>query len=539
MSFGNPLSFLLLLLILPMLLLNLTQKKRRKQGIEFITANNERETGMKKLLFRVNSADILFVLFFISMIIALASPRWGNEYKTENRRGLDMVLAIDISRSMNTRDCPPSAHNANSSRLEHAITIAKQLFFQMEEARFAISIGKGMGVLTVPLTWDSETISGFLETLDDTYMTGGGTNLESLVDASAGAFGDNMNRLKIILLFTDGESHEGSLEAAVKRAAAADIIVCMIGLGTNAGAPVPVERSPAYPGGFLLDPEGNVVISSRQEETLRNIAGKYNGIYTDGLINDAVNVITRFLDSLAPESERNLRKEPAEKWHLFVIAGLVFLGLSRLSGYKRTVKIPGLICLLVFLTSCGQVQGKMFIMEGNYHYSRDNYNEAISSYLKAKNYDETEPYAGYGLALSYCALDENNAALEQYNEALGILDNFNETHKELKYRINFNTGIIYFEQGNYNGAADSFRKALEADGSRADAKRNLELSLLAARRNKNDSANQRTSGSGISGESGISPEDAGGALFDFLRRKEHEQWRNEWTAESNPLWPDY
>jgi Ca-activated chloride channel family protein len=140
------------------------------------------------------------------------------------------------------------------------------------------------------------------------------------------------------------------------------------------------------------------------------------------------------------------------------------------------------------------------------------------------------------LGSAYWSLEENQAALERYAAAEKTLA-LGEDHPELRYRIQYNSGIIYFEKGEYEQAAKAFRGALEIDGSRLEAKKNLELSLLALKR---ASSPQASSVEGIP-ETGRTGEDSGSPiLFDYLRRREQEQWKSrEWTEEDDTSGPDY
>ncbi|MDR1948307.1 MAG: tetratricopeptide repeat protein [Spirochaetaceae bacterium] len=198
-------------------------------------------------------------------------------------------------------------------------------------------------------------------------------------------------------------------------------------------------------------------------------------------------------------------------------------------------RIPAvLLPALLFLASCSAVQGKLLIMEGSFHFARNRNPEAIAAYLKALDFDEAAPYAEYGLGYIYLVLDEKAAALGRFaaaEEALIRLKPDTE-HHELRYRIHYNTGVLRFREGDYAGAAEEFRKALEAEGSHIEAKRNLELSLL--------SLGPRGSAAELPL---IYSEDEGreaDTLFDYIHRKEQDRWKSrEWAGDTPVSGPDY
>jgi Ca-activated chloride channel family protein len=201
----------------------------------------------------------------------------------------------------------------------------------------------------------------------------------------------------------------------------------------------------------------------------------------------------------------------------------------------RLSAVPAfLLPLLLLLGSCQAIQGKLLIMEGSYHFVRSRSPEAISAYLKALEFEETAPYAEYGLGYIYLVLDENAAALGRFaaaGEALALLHQ-DEEHRELNYRIHYNTGIIRFQEGDYTGAAAEFRRALEADGSRIEAKRNLELSLLSLGSGGSVTEQLR--------DYQISDNQETDTLFEYIRQTEQDRWKNrEWSGDTPASGPDY
>jgi Ca-activated chloride channel family protein len=192
---------------------------------------------------------------------------------------------------------------------------------------------------------------------------------------------------------------------------------------------------------------------------------------------------------------------------------------------------------LLLGSSCSrgsQAAGKLMLLRGNFLSARGMYTEAILAYLEALNYDETAPYAEYALGSVYLALDEEAAALQRFAAAEERLAGMpREDHRELIYRINYNRGVVRFHAGNFAAATDQFRAALETDGSRIEAKRNLELSLLSL-------AGQNSGAAQLPAVSAGEEQEGHKTLFEYIRRKEQEQWKSrEWSADADFTGPDY
>jgi Ca-activated chloride channel family protein len=551
MSFDNPRLLWFLFLLIPFCLVMLFRYRKHGQGSGFFVSSGisasvfaasvaEREKRLREFRFRMIGGDFFFLVFLLSLVFALAGPRWGVRIVTDYRRGVDVILALDISRSMQVRDAGGAGKN---SRLDRGIEIARDLVSSLgDSVRIGAAMGKGRGVVAVPLTYDSEAVLNFLDSLDGFSVTGTGTNLESLIDAASGAFRDESPSRREIILFSDGEALSGAAEAALNRARDQGAALSAVGLGSGEGGPVPVEPGPLAPDGVLLS-DGVPVISVRRGNFLERAAEKSGGLYVDGNRDDAAREAAGYIRSLSADSAlTGRRREARPRWRLFVLLALASLGFSRLLSFSlrkgARALLPVLACVFPLLgSSCSGVQGKLYLMEGNFYNSRGMYTEAAASYLKALDYPDAAPYGEYGLGAAYFALEEGKAALERYRQAEKALENLKkDTHRELRYRIHYNSGIILFEEGDYDEAARAFKDALKIDGGRVEAKRNLELSLLFSLSQDSSRTGSANSGAGEEGggEAGTS------ALFEYLRKKEQDQWKSrEWQADSGPAGPDY
>jgi Ca-activated chloride channel family protein len=286
---------------------------------------------------RAAVSAVFFGLFLFAFIIALAGPYQSNTQAERapaashpGRRETDLVIALDVSRSMDIRDIPAGAESL--SRLQRGVSLALDTVKSLPEIRYATAVGRGRGVLAVPLTRDSYAIINFLEAVNSDFITGRGTNLESLLDAAAGAFQDTSPSHRYILLVSDGEALSGSLRSAVERCRLNNIAVITLALGSDIPQPLPPAAG------------GELLTSSRDQKAMFQAAELSGGLYVDGNRADALGIITGYLRSRSPQGSVMPGTDSASRWFLFIIIAIVCYGVSRLcllnvknkkQGYQR------------------------------------------------------------------------------------------------------------------------------------------------------------------------------------------------------------
>ncbi|MDR0302299.1 MAG: VWA domain-containing protein [Treponema sp.] len=482
----------------------------------------------RRLLYKFNSSEelgkkmkasaVFFFLFAVFAVAAVLNPKWGTQLAVwEYRRGLDTVFAIDVSRSMDIRDAQTGV---SRSRLERGVLIARETVKAVPGARFAAAIGRSKGYLTVPLTWDNEAALSFFQVLNADTMTGRSTNLEALVEAAADAFQESSPAKKVIVLVSDGESLGGILGNALSRCIKEDIIVNTVALGSDTGRPIPKPGNTEAPD----------IISRRDAAVMRMAAEKTGGIYIDGSRDDAAAVLANHLLSVSQQTGAGRsHPEPKERRTLFIILTIIAYGISKFIPLLPRFPLAPLAAIIFIFTSCSE--GKLLLLEANYLQTRGRYDEALLRYLKAQEYEDAAPYAEYGLGLTFYLLDESKAALKSFDNSQKILESLSETeHRELRFRNSYNSGIIFFEEGDYKSAAAAFKDALRADGRKIEAKRNLELSLMSAARQANENNSNE----------GRQENEIRELLFDFIREEEQRLWKSrEWAPEEKSMGADY
>ncbi|GMO28161.1 MAG: hypothetical protein Ta2F_03720 [Termitinemataceae bacterium] len=310
--------------------------KRKSKNSRMLRTNSSLTAIQKTLSIRYFFSSFFFCLFYILIIAALRGPRWGTRIVQQLQHGADVLIAFDISRSMNVRDAPSINKDDGtnvSSRLERAVWITKKIISSFDNAqsvniRLGVAIGKGEAVLAVPLTDDREAVYAILDNLSTMSMTSRGTNLEKLLDVSQQAFQEDFPSARQILLFTDGESLAGSINSALDRLNAKNIKIAAVGLGSVYGAPVPEAGIPADSSQRIK--RKAPVISYLKADALMSALSRTGGIYIDGNREESPILLA---DTIKPNAISNAwvtREKSGERWHIFVILALISLSVSTL-----------------------------------------------------------------------------------------------------------------------------------------------------------------------------------------------------------------
>ena len=320
MTFANPQYLWLLLAAPPALILFFwwSWRARQKLMTQFIQARllPGLIAGVSATRQKIHAACL--ILAVIGLILALAQPRWGYDLEEVTQRGLDIVVAVDTSKSMLARDIAPN-------RLVRAKLAALDLMQQARSDRLGLVAFAGSAFLQCPLTVDDVVFRQSVEALDVNTIPDGGTALAEAIETALGAFkeGDNY---KVLVLFTDGEDHDsGALEAA-KKAAKAGLRIFTIGIGTAEGELLSIKGAGGQ-ADYIRDENGNVVKSHLNEALLQQIAGTANGFYLP--LRGANTIDMLYQKGLAPlprsESKEKWVKRPLERYRWPLAFALVLL----------------------------------------------------------------------------------------------------------------------------------------------------------------------------------------------------------------------
>lgn len=264
---------------------------------------------------------VLWTLILAAIAIALARPRWGYEWREVNRQGVDIMVVLDVSRSMDAQDIRPS-------RLARAKREVIDLIRMLEGDRVGLVVFAGVAFVQCPLTIDYKAVQLFLDHIDTEMIPVPGTAIGdalSLAQKSLNESETDKSAGKAIILITDGEDHGGKTTDLARQLAQDDIRIFTIGMGTGDGAPIPAGN-----GGFLKDESGAVVISRLRESSLREISAEANGVYvaSDTSDFDLDRIYRQSIQAEMSEGEIYSRRERLWYERFYWFSGLAFLALS-------------------------------------------------------------------------------------------------------------------------------------------------------------------------------------------------------------------
>ena len=201
------------------------------------------------------------------VIFMLARPQWGVQTVEDESKGIEVAIMVDVSNSMYAQDIKPS-------RMERTRLLLSTLIDKMKNDRISLGVFAGEAYPQLPITNDYVSAKMFVDNLEPGIVSCQGTNFAAAIDLAANSFTDNEQVGKAILIISDGEDHEENAEEAAEAAAKKGIHVYVLGIGTTAGAPIPLPR-----GGVMQDETGQAVHTALNEETCKRIAQAGNGAY--------------------------------------------------------------------------------------------------------------------------------------------------------------------------------------------------------------------------------------------------------------------
>ena len=293
------------------------------------------EHGLVRLLSAsVNVAALrgkgaLVLLAFALLAVALARPQFGTRVETIRRQGQDVMVALDVSRSMHAEDIVPN-------RLERAKIEVGRIIQRLEGDRIGLVAFAGDAFVQSPLTADYGAAMMFLSAMDPGLMSVQGTDLARAIAVSVEALDETPPENRIVVIVTDGEDHEGGLTEAIVGATEAEVTIHTVGVGSVEGVPIPDGDGGGAGGRFRRDDEGNVITTRLNETALQDIALQTGGEYHR--IGRSAGGLGRLVERITGggrEVESREITQFEEQYQVFVGAALLLLVLEFIIPGRR------------------------------------------------------------------------------------------------------------------------------------------------------------------------------------------------------------
>ena len=294
------------------------------------------ETAMfNRMAIDLSGAKIWYKLFylcsaFLMLAVGLANPQVGTKMQTVKRQGVDLVFALDVSKSMLAEDIKPS-------RLEKAKYLISKSLEELGGDRVGIIAYAGKAYPLLPITTDYTAAKLALSSATPDFIPSPGTALDQALDYSLNYFDPESPASKVLVIMSDGEDHEGNWEEQISILNERGIQVVSMGFGTKIGAPIPEKQGKTVVG-YKRDNAGEVVVTKLDDVTLREIAQRTNGVYVDG--SNTNQALTTLKDTLSGLNKADIEERKftdyEDQFQWFLGAALLLLLLELLTVDRKS-----------------------------------------------------------------------------------------------------------------------------------------------------------------------------------------------------------
>lgn len=515
MTFGAP-EWLWGLLLIPLLIAFFMRAERRgyRRLQEFVSTRL-----LPQLAGTVNRPRrvVKFALLLVGLslaVVSLAQPRWGYTFQDVKRKGLDLLIAVDTSRSMLSNDVQPN-------RLDRVKLAVQDLINDLQGDRVGLIAFAGSAAVQAPLTIDYDAVIEAINDLDTKTVPEGGTNISGAIRLAELLFGKSAMGNRALILITDGEDLEGEAVKTAKEAADAGIRIFTVGVGTPEGSLIPTTGDDGQTA-FVKDSAGAVVKSKLDEKRLREIAEATGGFYVH-LENGPRTMQQVQIEGLAKmqaaDMDMRLSRRPIERYEwplgaaLFVLVLSILISERKRVRERRNIPVPArsathsvaggavrtaeaTVALLILLASLSYASapGIDAYQEGKFEDAYSQFQQTLKSHPQSGAEDKLQFDSG---AAAY-KLKDYNRALESFSQALLSRDT------GLQGRGHYNLGNTLYQRGeaekrddkklsDWTNALDHYEQTLKLDPQDKDAKDNYEYVKKKIEELKNKKSQQQPS----------------------------------------------
>lgn len=383
------------------------------------------------------------------VVLALAGPEWGFTYSEDRRVGLDVVVVVDVSRSMLATDLAPN-------RLANARLAVRDLIDRLTGDRIGLVAFAGKAFLQAPLTTDRRALAESVNQLDPDLIPRGGTNIAMGIDEALGALEVSEGRDRAMVLFSDGEELEADALRAARQAAAEGVYIYTVGIGSPEGSVIKVEDQYGRVD-YARHSDGELVISKLDEERLKEIADITGGFYTPFTTARATadRVVDEGLSRLAAgEIEVRESQVPINRYQWPLGVGILMIMISMVLPERRReppmrrvgTSAVALLALMWFNVEAAASSADRLYEEGRYAEAAEAYRERLERAADLAPRDRLHYNAGSAFYKS----GQYEDAFQEFGQALITED------PELRTQAHYNLGNTLFRLGGMAEEAGDF-----------------------------------------------------------------------------------
>ena len=430
--------------------------------VKFLTAGFNKSAYLLKFLLILSAATLI--------IISLANLRKATGSEKVNRNGIDVMIALDVSKSMLASDIKPD-------RLSRAKQVLSRLVDKLSNDRVGIVVFAGKSYLQMPLTGDHSAAKMYLSAATTETVPTQGTVIGDALKMCFASFNANEKKYKAVVLISDGEDHDEAATKIAGQMAQEGVIIYTVGIGSPQGSVI-IDAATSQ---IKTDNEGNAVISKLNETVLRDVAEKGNGKYI--LFQNTDAVVNTIGAELAGMDQRTVTDDSLVNYRsffmYFLLAAFLFLVIELfLSENKRKRVInmkPAMTLLFIFsisVVSAQSVDEKKAIKQGNEAYKKGEYDKASGSYQEViqKNPDNATAQFNNGNALYKS--DKKEESVKAYDNSIKLFGSPAE-----KSNAYYNKGVVLQNEKKLPECIEAYKQALKLDPSNEDARQNLQKAL--------------------------------------------------------------
>jgi tetratricopeptide (TPR) repeat protein len=451
------------ILLLYFLLLRWKRKAAEKIGDPSLVRRLTKGFSSKKF----NGKLILFLTGFALCGLGVAGLVIPDGTQKVNLKGMDVMIALDVSKSMLAQDIKPS-------RLERAKQVITKIIDNLPDDKIGIVVFAGRAYLQMPMTVDHAAAKMYLSSASPDDVPTQGTVISQALKMSYAAFNLKEKTYKSIILISDGEDHDDKAIKIAKQLGQEGIMINTVGIGSPQGSPIFDPETSAD----KIDNKGNVVITKLNEEELSNIAKNGNGLYqlytsTNEVANNIKNKLSGIGQSTISDNSFNTFKQ---FFQYFLGAAFFFLLIEFFISEKRKLhkKIVAASVFFFFINNPLFAQNaKDEIIKGNEAYKKNDFTGAENFYRGALKIADSNATANYNLGNTLYRKENTDGAVEAYGNTIQ-----NTPDKVTKEKAYYNKGVAYQKAKKLPECINAYENALMLNPQDEDARQNLQRALM-------------------------------------------------------------